>query len=883
MASTGEADRKRRHFTSISPTAAATMTKKQSFTPLSEDKKLDTAVLQFQNQKLSQKLDVQKIEIIAHESKFSERNEKLQSYGKMVTIVNNCWSKLMDGLEARSVYIKDTVRSGGNMHHSVTIKDGASSSDDDLFLKRLTESVPESCLASNSFDQMVEEGDKACEKSKNILHNIVGAVNDLWCMKDGLYNAVLTALPKDDSCKRKESYTMMADIKNLRSALNDLHLKHRSLARELHKHESGELKNKAELKYLRGELERTIRELEESNHKLSALKDEKDATKGSFFPVLNMGNKLTANDRVADKQKEQKDLQDLEATLKESMAQSSSRLQELKLLHEERIEILKKLSNFQGTLKNAKSIACAGAFNLVKEELEKSKADVIQYQTLFKKLQAEKEKVSWKEREAVVRIDIGDVFRRSLTTTCSRINELETEIQKQNDEKKHMESKLEEASREPGRKEIILKFKEFVSSFPEDMSSMQSKLRKYKETAVNVHSLRAEVQSLSNLLAKKAKDLETLSCTSVDQDAEIQRLKAVVQDLKDSDLELKLILEMYRRESTITRNFLEARDREYKAWAHVHNLKSSLDEHNMEIRVKTAIEEEALSQQRLAAAEAEIADLREKCKSSERERSMFSNVLKSKQEENEAYLFEIETIGQAYDDMQNKNQHLLQQITERDDYNIKLVLEGLHSKQTNDLLLMEKESLLKKIQLGNVSREFFEKKAAKIEDQVKNCSDQNHRLAEDRCQNSVSLENIQRKLLDSRKISRQTKESLDGLQSKTKDGRAILSEMQIELERKRFEKKRIEEELEAVKRKAERLRMQKEGSIVEKLQQELQEYKEILKCSVCLDKPKEVVITKCFHLACSPCVQRVLGSRHRKCPVCCVASFGPNDVKPVYI
>ena len=45
---------------------------------------------------------------------------------------------------------------------------------------------------------------------------------------------------------------MMADIKNLRSALSDLHLKHRSLARELHKHESGELKNKAELKYLRG-------------------------------------------------------------------------------------------------------------------------------------------------------------------------------------------------------------------------------------------------------------------------------------------------------------------------------------------------------------------------------------------------------------------------------------------------------------------------------------------------------------------------------------------------------------------------------------------------------------------------------------------------------
>lgn len=33
----------------------------------------------------------------------------------------------------------------------------------------------------------------------------------------------------------------------------------------------------------------------------------------------------------------------------------------------------------------------------------------------------------------------------------------------------------------------------------------------------------------------------------------------------------------------------------------------------------------------------------------------------------------LQTIGQAYDDMQTQNQHLLQQITERDDYNIKVI------------------------------------------------------------------------------------------------------------------------------------------------------------------------------------------------------------------
>lgn len=44
----------------------------------------------------------------------------------------------------------------------------------------------------------------------------------------------------------------------------------------------------------------------------------------------------------------------------------------------------------------------------------------------------------------------------------------------------------------------------------------------------------------------------------------------------------------------------------------------------------------------------------------------------------------------------------------------------------------------------------------------------------------------------------------------------------------------------------------------------------------------QVVITKCYHLFCNPCVQRIIEARNRKCPVCS-ASFGPNDVKPVYI
>ena len=66
--------------------------------------------------------------------------------------------------------------------------------------------------------------------------------------------------------------------------------------------------------FFEGELESTVAELEESNCKLVTLKAERDAAKGAFFPVLNLGSKHVAGDKARDKQK---DLHDMETTLKE--------------------------------------------------------------------------------------------------------------------------------------------------------------------------------------------------------------------------------------------------------------------------------------------------------------------------------------------------------------------------------------------------------------------------------------------------------------------------------------------------------------------------------------------------------------------------------------
>jgi len=66
------------------------------------------------------------------------------------------------------------------------------------------------------------------------------------------------------------------------------------------------------------------------------------------------------------------------------------------------------------------------------------------------------------------------------------------------------------------------------------------------------------------------------------------------------------------------RQLMESRDRELYERARVHVLKCSLNESKLEQRVIAANEAEAMSQQRLATTEAEIAELRQKLETSRR-------------------------------------------------------------------------------------------------------------------------------------------------------------------------------------------------------------------------------------------------------------------------
>lgn len=876
MGSTGEPDRKRRLSGSFPQqgVAAPVAAKRPALPPCSDDKKLDFAVLKYKNQKLSEQLEVHKSGYRALEGKFDDLKQRQKAHHETQDLVNKSWESLVTGLKSISLCKSGSQNSSCSSGHSNVSTDGACIPKDKDFLSRLVETG-----ATESSGCHMENN--AHSSTTDVLKNVFSSI-DSWDANNKFQPAFVAALPENDSSRELQSTLneLVLEFNEAMQALSDLHLKHRKLTEKYQNQKYLNVQRKAEHIRLKEELASAVAELEESNHKLAVLKTQGDTTRGTptFFPTL--GNKNMAEDNVRDKQKE---LQDLEACHKDFTDLVSQRLVEIRRLHEERIEILNKLATFQNTLTDCKSIYSSQAFQVLKDQLQKSQAELDQCRTLLETLQVDKDKLIWQEREVNAKVDLAGISHRVYVNCESSIAVLEQNLRKVVDEKNMLLLKLEESSRGPGRNQIISEFKALVSSLPREMGAMQNELCKYKDDASELHCLRAEVHSLSDVLTRKENAINELLCRSARAGSEIRDLRSTVCELRQTNCELKLFLEMFKHESTDSRDVLEFKDREYREWAHVRTLESSLDESRLEQRVKAAIEAEATSQQRLASCEAEIAELRGKMDSSRRDFGNLSELLKSKHEEGESYLSEIESIGQAYEDIQTQNQQYLQQIIERDDHNTKIFMEGVKVKQTQDTLHLEVCSLNRNLRQAKSLIDLYKEKISQLDDKLKVWSEQAVRLSEDERRHSVSSGNAQRKLVDAQGEAQQLRCSMDQVQAKVGRSRLEVAGLLIELEKDRFSKRRIEDDLELMSRKASSLRAKtEESSVLEKLHQEAKEYREILKCGVCHNRQKEVVITKCYHLFCNECIQKLLRNRQRRCPSCGL-SFGANDVKPIYI
>uniref|UniRef100_A0A8D2JSU0 E3 ubiquitin protein ligase n=1 Tax=Sciurus vulgaris TaxID=55149 RepID=A0A8D2JSU0_SCIVU len=349
----------------------------------------------------------------------------------------------------------------------------------------------------------------------------------------------------------------------------------------------------------------------------------------------------------------------------------------------------------------------------------------------------------------------------------------------------------------------------------------------------------------------------------------LKGLRAELKKAQESQKEMKLLLDMYKSAPKEQRDKVQLMAAERKAKAEVDELRSRIRELEERDRreSKKIADEDAL--RRIRQAEEQIEHLQRK--------------LGATKQEEEALLSEMDVTGQAFEDMQEQNGRLLQQLREKDDANFKLMSERIKANQIHKLLREEKDELGEQV-LGLKSQVDAQLLTVqKLEEKERALQGSLGGVEKELTLRSQALELNKRKAVEAAQLAEDLKVQLEHVQTRLREIQPCLAESRAAREKESFNLKRAQEDISRLRRKLEKQRkVEVYADADEILQEEIKEYKARLTCPCCNTRKKDAVLTKCFHVFCFECVRGRYEARQRKCPKC-NAAFGAHDFHRVYI
>eukprot|EP00249_Psilotum_nudum_P018380 c26777_g1_i1 orf=1-1347(-) len=447
MGSSEEPERKRRHIANNS-TMHSGVSNSNSFSSAvkkqpADDKKVDTSMLQYQNQRLAQQRDAQRIEIHDLENKINQLRSKQVAYDNSLASIHNAWDELVDNLEILAVRANASTDGLKVLQSSICSKDVGNVfiSSEDTFLYRLLETGATESSSGKESDISIESALKNRQDATIwTMEHLVEAIDGQRGKNEEFLQSLNKVTFTDDVewLLQKIDEDITTELKNLRSAMAALHLKHKELASEIRTYHDNHTRDQAETKRLAGELEEVLADLETSRRKLAALKNEKD----DFLSVPRsiLGIKSETGDKSS------RELKELEASTEEAKTLASQRFNELQELQQEKVALSQQLQKIQDSLNDEQHILSSRPYVLLNDQVQRLKAEVNRYQSLMDQSQAERDSVLICEKEATLRAEAGEEAQRENILSSARLAELESKLQQCMAERNELQIKLEEIS-----------------------------------------------------------------------------------------------------------------------------------------------------------------------------------------------------------------------------------------------------------------------------------------------------------------------------------------------------------------------------------------------------------------------------------------------------
>ncbi|KAF8767715.1 E3 ubiquitin-protein ligase Bre1 like protein [Argiope bruennichi] len=826
--------------------------------PVSTQEEMDMKVLQFQNKKLAERLEQRQRQEADLRQRIEQLEKRQTSDEAVLCVVNRYWNQLNEDLrillQRFDAETSDEYENRNENEATTSFLAMLGQWDRDELEEKLAQRVQ---VSTRAVAKVLQAFDRIVQRNQKIMLAVKGDPSSE------------EEIPSLDDAVRQANVELQNENKNLHLLVTGLHEKHHQMNLKF-----AEVNDKlAAQEIANAELRNHIEDLEYDLSKTKQREEKLDMHLSECLTKLKAYNLTDSEGKPPVNTVTQAKMEDLQKELEAQKELANNRLMELETLntqHKESLKLVEKLKmdlqclpekETRNLMATSKNTHLRQIEQMESEELalqKKLRTEVIQLEDALAQVRKEYEmlRVEFEQNLAAneqtvffllcAYCPINREMRHLITSLQNHNHQLKGEVQR-------YKRKLKEMTAELAKLQPLANMHETLANIKEEPSNNSS-------GSSNSIPMNATVKE--EVVVKKEKDDDHFRDEETDMrekgksDAEIIReLKAQLKKSQEAQKELKLLLDMYKGAPKEQRDKAQLMAAEKKARAEVEELRN---------QIKKNLDNERKERRKLADEEA-----LKKIKALEDQLQSLQKQLASQKQEEEALLNEMDITGQAFEDMQEQNLRLIQQLREKDDANFKLMSERIKSNQIHKLLREEKSMLTEQVMT--------------FKSQVDAQNLVVRKLEEKESLRQQSSEMQKRKSIESAQSSADLRLHLEKYLSHLKEVQNTVAEKTSALQQEAFKTKRLQEDIISLRREVERgKKFELASTADEVLMEEIREYKEQLTCPSCKVKRKDAVLTKCFHVFCFDCLKTRYETRQRKCPKC-NANFGANDFHRLYL
>mmetsp|Transcript_20506 Transcript_20506/g.56859 ORF Transcript_20506/g.56859 Transcript_20506/m.56859 type:complete len:850 (+) Transcript_20506:389-2938(+) len=845
----------------------------------------DAKILQYKNQKLREQVEVHKREKAALEERIAALQGKQSSYEDNLLCINRLWGELNRGIAILASRADPAVSAvPGPRDDDLDSK--ALASAPDPFLQRLVrgtswaekqyqESLQNS--ADGTSNNLERDIRMKCQATKAALCKVLDQIDTVQAQRmDAIAKAIEGSAGVELEELREKLVSTQKELDGFRGWTLATESRQAALQDDLLKAEKEVMNLSNELADKQEDVSILQRKL--MNARAKAEEEERAHANAAASTSGTAGDKSSASASGA----AQGEDGDLTLSLAEEHKRLEKRTTELeeerKLSRQLRLDLREAKLALQDETRFLNSKLhqdMVSRFNILSNDLARQREGNIQ-------MRRDLELAMMREHELKFKAGEADKLERTCHILEARARDLEIQKNAAAKARDDAHARLQVLHEQVGKADTVGQLKVMVATLQKEISMLQANNSKLKAAGDQLQTALADAESQRT--AREALEAEKAALTSKLNDVEAEQKKTMHMkvSLEEKAEDLKVFVEVLQSVVSFPKDVADLLKRAERAEGKVASLQKQLEQSALTAEIKRVEGKAKAAEQALEAKEQGRVALELKCSSLERQLKELRDQLQNQKAELEAYIQEIDVIGSAYEDMQAQNTALLQQMTERDALTHSLQSERLQLDQQAANLKEEKQNCESKVTVAESKAEALQAREADLRGHAAKLADELAQTHQKVQEITTQLEEAMRKVKEKEGIIAEKQMLIDAAQKYRTDSQRLANETGERLEGERLKRQRAEEELKLAAGRIERLKRKDDAAGANKeLEGEVDDMRTLLRCSVCHERQKNVIITKCYHMFCKVCIQRNLDTRHRKCPGCGVG-FGAQDVKNVF-